>query len=115
MATRLGLGNPEIQVLNHQYNLGYGATHRTGVNAAPYELTLLVDADGQFLPEEIERLVRVAPMVDMVLGYREHRVDPLHRRCYVATWRVLMRAVLEVHVRDINCGFKLMRTSIVKS
>ncbi len=105
---------PSLRLLRHGRNQGYGAALRTGFAAAQREWILLLDADGQFLPEELPRLVEAASGADLVLGYRRSRADPALRRLFAAVWRLLVRALLGVSVRDTNCGFKLMRTALVQ-
>lgn len=112
---RLGEEFPPLRLLRHERNRGYGAALRSGFAAATREWILLLDADGQFLPRELERLVAAAPGADFVLGYRQHRADPAHRRFFAAVWRLLTGLLLGVRVRDTNCGFKLMRTALVQS
>ncbi len=115
IASRLAAADPAIRVLRHPTNQGYGAALRTGFDAARKEWILLLDADGQFRPEEVDRFVAAAPGADLVVGYRRRRADPGHRRIFAAVWGVLMRGVLGVRVRDVNCGFKLMRASVIQS
>ena len=112
---RLAEEFPHVRLLRHERNRGYGAALRTGFAAARKEWILLLDADGQFLPGEVERFVPPAPGADLVLGYRRQRADPAHRRFFAAVWRVLVGLLLGVWVRDTNCGFKLMRTVLVQS
>ncbi len=114
VAGRLAEARWGLRLLRHPRNLGYGAALRTGFAAAGYEWILLFDADGQFLPGEVERLVAAADGADLVAGVRARRADPLHRRAYAGVWRLLMRLVLGIRVRDINCGFKLMRTTLIQ-
>jgi len=113
VARRLAEEVPSLRLLRHERNRGYGAALRTGFAAAKREWILLLDADGQFLPEELPRLVQAAAGADLVLGYRQSRADPALRRLFAAVWRLLVRALLGVTVRDTNCGFKLMRTALV--
>jgi len=115
VAERLGGAPWGVRLLRHPHNLGYGAALRTGFAAARYEWILLFDADGQFLPGDVDRFVAAAGGADLVAGVRAQRADPWHRRAYARAWRALMRAVLGVRVRDLNCGFKLMRTAVIQS
>ncbi|HEV8340004.1 MAG TPA: glycosyltransferase family 2 protein [bacterium] len=103
-----------VSLLRHPRNLGYGAALRTGFAAARHEWILLFDADGQFLPTEVERLVAAADSADLVAGIRAQRADPWHRRSYARIWRALMWVVLGVWIADLNCGFKLMRTDLIR-
>lgn len=66
---------PKIEVLFHEHNRGYGGAQKTGYRRAlelGADITAMVHADGQYAPEELERLCQ--PMVDdkadMVLGSR---------------------------------------------
>ncbi len=106
---------PGVALLHHPRNLGYGAALRTGFAAATCEWILLLDADGQFLSKEVDRFLERVPEADLILGYREKRADAVYRRMYAAIWSTLMRWLLGVHVRDLNCGFKLMRKATVQS
>ena len=108
-------GGPSVRVVRHPRNLGYGAALRTGFAAAHQPWILLLDADGQFVPRDLERFVAAAPAADLVAGYRVRRADPPHRRAFAWAWRWLMRALLGVRGRDVDCAFKLVRTALVRS
>ncbi|MDR7532762.1 MAG: glycosyltransferase family 2 protein [Armatimonadota bacterium] len=114
VAERLAAELP-VRVLRHDRNRGYGAALRTGFGAARHPWILLLDADGQFLPAELDRFLPLAREADLVIGYRVRRADPRHRGSLAAVWRWLMRALLDVQVRDVDCAFKLMRTAVVQA
>jgi glycosyltransferase involved in cell wall biosynthesis len=111
LAPRVG----ELQLLRHGRNLGYGWALRTGFAAARMDWILLLDSDGQFDPTDLGRLVAAADGAEMVLGYRFKRADPSHRRLFARAWAWLMRILLGVGARDVDCAFKLMRRSLVQS
>ncbi len=115
VAAKVAATIPDVVVLDHPQNRGYGAALRTGFAAARREWILLLDADGQFDPQEIPRFLTALQGADLILGYREKRADPFHRRLYAICWSVLIRGLLRVRIRDLNCGFKLMRTALVQS
>ncbi len=114
VAARLA-GELPVRVLRHARNRGYGAALRTGFGAARKPWVLLLDADGQFVPAELDRFVEATRHADVVVGYRQRRADPRHRRVFALVWRWLMRALLGVQVRDVDCAFKLMPTALVQS
>lgn len=105
----------ELRLVRHDRNRGYGAALRSGFTAARMDWILLLDADGQFDPADLGRLVAAADGADMVLGYRVKRADPSHRRLFARAWAALMRILLGVRARDVDCAFKLMRRSLVQS
>ncbi|MDR7556466.1 MAG: glycosyltransferase family 2 protein [Armatimonadota bacterium] len=114
VAARLAAELP-VRVLRHDRNRGYGAALRTGFEAARKPWILLLDADGQFAPAELDRFVALARDADLVVGYRVRRADPRHRGAFASAWTWLMRVLLGVQVRDVDCAFKLMRTALVQS
>ncbi|MDR7417477.1 MAG: glycosyltransferase family 2 protein [Armatimonadota bacterium] len=115
VAERLAAQMPAVRVVHHARNLGYGSALRTGFGAATLEWILLLDADGQFDPRDLDDFVTAAGAADLVLGYRERRADAAHRGWFAVAWRYLMRILLGVRARDIDCAFKLMRASLIRS
>jgi glycosyltransferase involved in cell wall biosynthesis len=115
VAEGLAAQTPAVRVVHHPRNLGYGSALRSGFTAAACDWILLMDGDGQFDPREIDRFVAAAAGADLVLGYRERRADAAHRGWFAAAWKHLMRLLLGVRARDIDCAFKLMRTALVQA
>ncbi len=66
--------------------------------------------------EEAEPRVRVVThqrAYDAVIGYRLERQDSWMRKLNAWGWNVLIRRVLGIQVRDIDCAFKLLRTDFL--
>jgi glycosyltransferase involved in cell wall biosynthesis len=103
---------PEIEVISHGRNRGYGAALRSGIVAAKYDLIFFSDSDGQFDLRELQQLICWSEDYDIVAGYRANRQDPLHRRINALGWNVLVRLVLGIKIRDIDCAFKLFRREV---
>jgi glycosyltransferase involved in cell wall biosynthesis len=113
LADRLARGDPAVRVIHHPRNRGYGAALRSGFAAARLEWVFLMDSDGQFDPSELPAFVDASAAADFVVGYRAARADPAHRRIFARAWAWLMRALLGVRARDVDCAFKLMRRSFL--
>jgi len=103
---------PEVEVISHGQNRGYGAALKSGIMAAKYDLIFFSDSDGQFDLRELQQLICWAEDYDIVAGYRAKRQDPLHRRINAVGWNVLVRLVLGIKIRDIDCAFKLFRRAV---
>lgn len=93
-------------------NRGYGAALRTGLYAARGDLVFFSDSDLQFDLEEISRLIEWIDHYDIVAGYRSQRADPFNRRVNAWGWKMLVRMLLGLKVRDIDCAFKLFRRDV---
>ena len=99
--------DPRVHLVRHGRNRGYGAALRSGFEAATMDLVFFTDADNQFDPEQLSELLSAIDGADAVVGYRATRTDPLVRRLNAAAWNALVRGLLHVGVRDVNCAFKL--------
>jgi len=61
----------KVRVLRHEENRGYGAALKTGIHAARFPITLIIDADGTYPTEEIPRLLNeLREGTEMVVGAR---------------------------------------------
>jgi putative flippase GtrA len=105
---------PRVRLLTHPINQGYGAALVSGLKAVTRDLAFFMDSDGQF---DIRDLAQFFPLIehyDAVLGYRIHRQDTWLRKLNAWGWKLLVRAVLGLHVRDIDCAFKLYRAEFFR-
>ncbi len=116
VAERLSREHPEVRCVSHPRNRGYGAALKTGFAEAGCEWVFFTDADRQFDLSELALLVSEAVRgADAVIGYRRRRRDPLHRSLNAAMYRLMLRVLFGLKVRDIDCAFKLLRADAVRS
>ncbi len=114
VASNLAAADHRIRLIRHETNRGYGAALRTGFENARMEWIFFMDADGQFVPDELTKLVREADRSDFIAGERINRQDPLHRLLYGKLFSLAMRALFGVKARDVNCAFKLFKKSLLE-
>jgi Glycosyl transferase family 2 len=105
---------PSVRLVRHEKNRGYGAALSSGFRAARGDLVAFTDADGQFSLLDLPQLLTRLNGYDAVIGYRYHRVDNAVRRFNAWAWNCLIRLVLQVQVRDLDCAFKLFRRDVVE-
>lgn len=110
---RLRGAHPNLRVVRHPVNRGYGAALRSGFDAARFGWIFLMDADNQFDPAEVELLLARMADADIVAGYRKHRRDPRLRRLNAWAFFTMVRLLFGRLVRDVNCAFKLMRRDLI--
>lgn len=114
LLARLAAELPALRTLRHPQNRGYGAALRSGFAASRGDWIAFVDGDGQFDPGELARLWPPPSGVDVVTGFRRRRRDPPHRVLYARLYGWLVRRVLGVRVRDVNCGLKLLSAELLR-
>ena len=104
---------PEVRIVHHATNRGYGGALRTGFSSATRELVFYTDGDAQYDPAEMEVLWnRFGDDVDLVNGYKISRSDPLHRIVIGRIYHHTVKLLFGLKVRDVDCDFRMMRRSI---
>jgi len=106
---------PELTIVTHLRNRGYGAAVRSGLNRSSMEFIFLTDGDGQFDLRELPAAALMLRDHDVVAGYRVDRRDGWWRALWGRTWTVLVNRSLGLGVRDANCAFKLLPQSLLRS
>jgi glycosyltransferase involved in cell wall biosynthesis len=102
----------ELVLIRHARNRGYGAALKSGIKASRYELVFFSDSDGQFDLRDLQQLISWSEDYDIIVGYRAKRQDPLYRRINALGWNFLVRLVLGMKIRDVDCAFKLFRREV---
>jgi glycosyltransferase involved in cell wall biosynthesis len=105
---------PEVRLLRHTVNQGYGAALKTGFGRAQGNLLGFLDADGTYPPEHFPDLCRVALVeeADLVIGSRMAGADsemPLMRRVGNLIFANLLSVLGNHHVSDSTSGMRVIR------
>jgi glycosyltransferase involved in cell wall biosynthesis len=107
----------DATVINHPFNLGYGAALQTGFRFAKkrgYEYVITMDADGQHVPSSAASLLDAMETndADVVIGSRftgnGYRVGVL-RKAGVVLFSLVAKAYTGIRVTDPTSGFQLFR------
>lgn len=115
---------PEVEVITHPVNLGYGAALRSAFNhvlRSDVDVLVTIDCDGQHEPRLIPDLVAaLTDEVDIVSGSRYLKVHPgdnsapEDRRKINAQITAEVNAQLGLQLTDAFCGFKAYRASALR-
>lgn len=104
---------PDVRILRHEKNRGYGGALRSGFAAASKDWIFYTDGDAQYDVRELALLIdQAGPDVDVVQGYKIQRHDPMHRIVIGRIYHWLIRCAFGLRLRDVDCDFRLMRRSI---
>ncbi|MFC1649218.1 glycosyltransferase family 2 protein [Patescibacteria group bacterium] len=115
ISEKLAKSDDRIRVVNHKQNRGYGAAFKSGFYAAKYDWIAFTDIDGQFDFGEIDNFIQKQQETgaDVVIGYYKKRQVSKGKILTSKMWEYLVYAVFGLHVRDIDCGFKLVSKRVV--
>ena len=106
-------GVPEVRIIRHGENRGYGAALKSGMTAARGDLIAFLDADGTYPPESFPALCAAAMAgADIVVGSRmsdESSAMPLSRRVGNHLFATLVTLLGNRRVRDSASGMRVLR------
>jgi glycosyltransferase involved in cell wall biosynthesis len=105
---------PEVRVVSHLTNRGYGAAVRSGLEASTMDTVFLTDGDGQFDLRELPKALALLQEHDVVAGYRADRRDGWWRGIWGRTWTAIVNQAFGLEVRDVNCAFKLIPQTLIR-
>ncbi|MEN8135693.1 MAG: glycosyltransferase family 2 protein [Thermodesulfobacteriota bacterium] len=93
----------------HPYNIGNGAAIKTGLRAATGKWIIMMDGDGQHVPEDIARLLEYQENYDMVIGARTKKsATSLHRDVANKIYNGMASYVCKFKVEDLTSGFRMI-------
>ncbi len=97
-----------IKLLNHETNMGYGASLKTGIREAKYDTIVLMDSDGQHNPDEILKLLkRYCNKKTMVVGKRRVTATKRSRIIGKILISFLVKYLFHNEIEDVNSGFRI--------
>ncbi len=108
---RLAGENGAVRLLRHRRNRGYGASLKTGIQAAMSDLVAIADADGTYPLERIPALARkmAGEGASMIIGARPESQQPVVRRPAKRILRALAEHLTGEPIPDMNSGLRLFR------
>ncbi len=115
IADKLSSKNKNISVIHHSPNRGYGGAFKSGLYASRYPWITFTDSDGQFDFSEITKFIdkQKKTKADIVVGYYKKRQVKKSVIITSKMWEFLVYLLFKLHVRDIDCGFKLIRKEVI--
>lgn len=106
---------PELNIISHDYNMGYGSALRTCIKYTKGEWIFFMDADKQFAIEDFNAFWTRRSEYDFILGYRKNRQDGCYRLMLGRFGNLISNLLLRRRIKDINCGFKLVRKALLQN
>ena len=106
--------HPQVRLLRHIRNIGYGAALRSGFEHATHDLVFYTDSDRQFDLAELRYFVPMIEDHDVVIGFRVYRYDSVVRSMVSWIYNRIVGVLFRVRVRDVDCAYKLFRREVLE-
>jgi glycosyltransferase involved in cell wall biosynthesis len=108
--------DPRVRGLRLRRNFGKAMALASGFSECRGEVLVMMDADLQDDPVDLPRLLeKVRTDLDVVVGWKVSRKDPLSRRLFSKVFNGTVRYFTGVHLHDMNCGFKVYRREVIET
>jgi glycosyltransferase involved in cell wall biosynthesis len=104
---------PRVRVIRHPYNMGNGASVKTGMRNSRAPVIMIIDADGQHPPEDIPKFYEMIKQYDLVVGLRSAGTEASMFRNF-GNWvfNTFASYVAGCKIPDLTCGMRAMRKEV---
>lgn len=104
---------PNLRIINHEVNKGFGFTIRELYYAGSKDLVFSLPGDYQFAPKELLKMLEGLREHDLVVGWRVKRNDPPRRKFQSFVYNTMLRTMYGIRYKDVN-SIKLFRRAILE-
>jgi glycosyltransferase involved in cell wall biosynthesis len=103
-------------VYSHPYNIGNGASIKSGIRIPSGDILVFIDGDGQHNPNDIARMLQYFPEYDMVVGARSKASQvSIFRGLGNSMLNWLAGYVAKFRVQDLTSGFRAIKAELAQS
>lgn len=114
VADKLSKQYPNITVIHHKKNKGYGGALQSGfLHAKKYPYIFYTDGDNQYNVEVLKKMLLYINSYDAVIGYRKMRNLSWQRKIQTICYNKLIRLLFNLKNKDVNCAIRLFRRSTI--
>jgi glycosyltransferase involved in cell wall biosynthesis len=113
--TRLKDKYPDLKIVDHTKNRGYGGALISGINHTTKSWVFYTDGDAQYHLDDLAALWAVKQGVDIVNGYKLSRSDNMLRKAVGVSYSWLLKLLFKIPIRDIDCDYRLINGTMLRS
>lgn len=102
-----------IIVIRHDRRKEKSATLHTGFENASGKLLAMIDADLQYAPEDLPKLLdKINEGYDVINGWRKNRKDSILKKIPSSLYNLISRLIFGLKVHDFNSGLKIFKREV---
>jgi glycosyltransferase involved in cell wall biosynthesis len=104
-----------VRVIRHRRRMGKTAALHTGFKNASGDIIVIIDADLQYAPEDLPKLLaKIEQGYDVVNGRRKHRHDSILKKIPSLIYNFVSRISFGLKLYDFNSGFKAFKREVLE-
>jgi len=105
----LGQKYPAVRIVRFTHNSGQSAAFDAGFKLAKADIVVTMDADLQYDPADIPKLLDKLKNHDVVCGWRKHRLDPWIKLVSTRIANAVRNKVSAETIKDTGCSLKAFK------
>lgn len=95
----------QLKLSQKPFRRGYGGAVIDGIKAAPTDLILCLDSDGQCDPRDISKFIKKFGKSEVLIGWRVNRQDESQRLLFSKAFGVAHQLLFPHQIHDPSCPF----------
>jgi glycosyltransferase involved in cell wall biosynthesis len=115
VANKMAKEFPNVRVIHHAKNMGYGVALRDGYAAAKYEYVMYTDGDNQYDVREFLPYLTLLETADVLSGYVTKKAVSFRRKIQSEVWNAVVCFLFFIRCRDINCAMKIYKRRVLEN
>ena len=117
VADNLARKYPNVRVIHHKKNMGYGGELKDGFNSSKYDYVMTTDGDNQYDVYEFARGIPLLKKYDVAAGYvpLSRKAGNFRRKVQSFLYNFLVIILFFIHSKDINCSMKIYKKKVLNS
>lgn len=106
---------PEVRVIHHSKNLGYGSAVKSGIRSTKYDLICMIDGDHEYDIHDLKKMIELEKYYGLIIGFRYKKMYSTKRIFISYIYNMTLRFLFKTRFRDISTGIRVFRRSVVNS
>jgi len=115
IAEELRKEHGNIRVFHHKRRMEKTAALHTGFENAKGDILAMIDADLQYAPEDLPKLLaKIEQGYNVVNGWRKHRKDSILKKTPSSVYNFISRVSFGMKIHDFNSGLKAFEREVLE-
>jgi glycosyltransferase involved in cell wall biosynthesis len=106
---------PQVKVVHHDVNKGYGAAVKSGIKNTKYDWICMVDGDDEYDILDLKRMLNLRQYYGLIIAFRYKKLYSTKRIFISHIYNALLRTLFDTRFRDISTGIRVFHRSILEN
>jgi len=115
IADQLQKEHPQVKVIHHPKNLGYGAAVKSGFTNSQYPWICFTDGDDEYDVYDFLKLYKLKDFYDLIITFRYVKLYSGKRQIISYCYNMILRCLFRINYRDVSTGLRMVRKSLIDS